>query len=60
MFSDLFHGVLGLMGGVLTVVMQLPHVSFTQTKNVRLITSRGAEGRAGAGRDQQSTYEKNA
>lgn len=44
MFSDLFHGVLGLIGGVFTVVIQLPHVSLTHTRNVSEYISFGDVG----------------
>ena len=44
MFSDLFSGVLGLIGGVLTVVMQFPQVSFTHTRKVKAPMSAGDVG----------------
>ena len=34
MLTDLLNGIFGLIGGVLTVAIQEPHVSLTQTRNV--------------------------
>ena len=51
MFSDLFHGVFGLISGVFTVAIQFPQVSLTQIKNVIEMTSLGEVGLCFIGRE---------